>query len=288
VAEPGSSGDAGAAAGRGGSGPAGAGKLDGKIALITGAGSGIGRATAELFAAEGAAVVVVDIRQARVEETVEALRAGGHAAVGFRADVSREDEVAAMVAAATDAFGGLDVLFNNAGTAKPGTALELSLEDWRRVLDVNLTSVFLGVKHAVPAIAARGGGSVINTASISGLRGDEANFAYNAAKAGVVNVTRALAIDFAPLGVRVNCICPGGIDTPPMAWVFPDAASRARAEQAHVLGRLGRPAEIAAAALFLACADSSFVTGHALVVDGGATIGTGLPSLGTPPTAARP
>jgi len=148
---------------------------------------------------------------------------------------------------------------------------------------VNLTSVFLGVRHAVPVMAERGGGSIISTASVSGIRGDVSNFAYNAAKAGVVNVTQAMAIDFADRGIRVNCICPGVIETPPIEWIYTDEDQRHAAAATSVLDRFGQPDEIANAALFLASDESSFVTGHALVVDGGLTIQTGLPPLQPPP-----
>ena len=183
--------------------------------------------------------------------------------------MSKAEDVEAMVAEAVRQFGGLDVLFSNAGTLRPGTAVELSVEDWDYVMAVNVRSVFLGAKYAVPAMEARGGGSIINTASISGLHGDGGAVVYAASKAAVINLTRALATDHAAAGIRVNAICPGTIATPPVLRMMADPDVLAVNVNAHSLGRLGRPEEIAAAAVWLASDESSFVTGECINASGG-------------------
>ena len=243
--------------------------LQNKVAIVTGAGSGIGAASALRFAAEGATVGVADIRLAKAEETPPAVREAGGEAVAIAVDVAQADSVAAMVQTMVDQFGRLDVLFNNAGTLRPGTAVELSPEDWDLVMAVNVRSVFLGAKYAVPHMERQGAGSIINTASVSGLHGDGGAVCYAASKAAVINLTRALSTDHAPNGVRVNAICPGTIQTPPVNRMMGNPQVLEANIKAHALRRLGFPEEIANAAVWLASDESSFVSGEALVVDGG-------------------
>ncbi len=268
---------------------AGSGQLEGKVAIVTGAASGIGEASAKRFAAEGATVVAVDIREPRAQETADAIVESGGEAIALGADVARAADVEAMVAAAVDRFGQLDVLYSNAGTLRPGTAEELSVEDWDLVMGVNVRSVFLGAKYAVPAMRAGGGGSIINTASISGLHGDGGAVCYAASKAAVINLTRALSTDHAAEGIRVNAICPGTIETPPVQRMMQDPEALEVNLRAHSIGRLGLPEEIAAAALWLASDESSFVSGEHLVVDGGLRSRSPLGRLADPrPKHKRP
>ena len=216
------------------------GLLENKVAIVTGAASGIGAASARRFAAEGAAVVAVDIRGARAQETANTItEAGGHA-IALEADVAQASDVERMVADTVSRLGGLDVLYSNAGTLRPGTAVELSVEDWDLVMAVNVRSVFLGAKYAIPAMVERGGGSIINTASISGLHGDGGAICYAASKAAVINLTRALSTDHAAQGIRVNAICPGTIETPPVKRMMQDPAS-AGGEPASPRDRSPRP-----------------------------------------------
>lgn len=248
-------------------------RLADKVAIITGAASGIGRASALLFAREGAAVLVADVNERGGADAVAAIVAAGGRAAFQRTDVSSSEDVRAMVQAALDRFGALDILFNNAGIAGESAWLAQSSEDnWRRVLDVNLTGVYLGMKHALPVMMERGGGSIISTASVAGLVGWRAAAAYSAAKAGVINLTRTAALEYARYNIRVNCICPGVIETPLLHAVQgADAESRARLVQMQPLPRLGQADDIASMALYLASDESAFVTGAAMVVDGGYT-----------------
>lgn len=263
------------------------GVLENKVAIVTGAGSGIGAATAVRFAAEGAAVVAVDIRESKAHETVEEIAANGGHALAMGVDVAEAAAVEAMVSETVAQFGGLDVLFSNAGTIRLGTAVELSVEDWDLVMAVNVRSVFLGAKYAVPAMETRGGGSIVNTASISGLHGDGGAVCYAASKAAVINLTRALSTDHAAAGIRVNAICPGTIATPPVQRMMEDPVALEVNLAAHSLGRLGQPSEIASAALWLASDESSFVTGEHLVVDGGLRAQSPLGRLADPRPAHK-
>ncbi len=249
-------------------------RLSGKVALITGAGSGIGRVAAELFASEGAAVVVADVAAEAARDTVAAITANGGRAAAVTVDVADEQQVADMVGVAVDRFGALDVLFNNAGIfpGDDGGVLDTPPTTWDRVMQVNVKGVWLGCRAAVPAMIDSGGGSIINVASFVALMGAAtAQVAYTASKGGVLAFTRELAVEYARAGIRANSLCPGPIDTPLLAELLADPERRQRRLVHIPMGRLGRPVEIARAALFLASDDSSFMTGSALVVDGGIT-----------------
>jgi NAD(P)-dependent dehydrogenase (short-subunit alcohol dehydrogenase family) len=250
-------------------------RLAGKVAIVTGAAMGIGRATAALFAREGAKVVVADIDTAKGEETVQQIRAEGGEALFVRTDVGRDEDVERLVRTAVERYGKLDVLHNNVGVAIGGAVTETPPESWHRVLDINLGGVYRGCRFAIPEMIRNGGGSIINTASVQGMVGFPGWAGYAASKGGIIALTRQMAIEYAKHRVRVNCICPGTIRTPMLDEVLekapdPDALLRAWAE-AHPIGRFGLPEDIAYAALYLASDESSFITGHALVVDGGVT-----------------
>ena len=251
-------------------------ELAGRVAIITGGASGMGRATSLLFAQAGANVVVADLNAAGGEEVAELASETGNEAVFQRADVSVEADVAALVERATKTFGRLDVMFNNAGIGGAvGPLEEIAVEDWDRTQAVCLRGVFLGIKHAVGAIRAAGGGAIISTASIAGIQGYPNLHAYSAAKAGVVNLTRSAALEFARDRIRVNCIAPGGISTPILyGFSGNDKASvDAMLTMAQPYPRAGQPEDIANAALFLASDAAQFITGQTLVVDGGAIAG---------------
>jgi len=256
--------------------------LQNKVAVVTGAGSGIGAASAIRFAREGARVLVADIRLHKAERTVAEIVGMGGEAIAIGVDVANAESVASMIARCVEYFGRIDVLFNNAGTLRPGSAVDLSVEDWDFVMGVNVRSVFLGAKYAVPHMEAQGGGSIINTASISGLHGDGGAVVYAASKAAVINLTRAMSTDHAPQGIRVNAICPGTIATPPVQRMMANPLALEVNLQAHALGRLGQPEEIANAAVWLASDESSFVTGEAIVVDGGLRAKSPLGRMGDP------
>ena len=250
------------------------GRLAGKVAVITGAGSGMGAVAAELFAAEGASVVVADAVEPGGSATAARIVSSGGRATFVRVDVTRSDEVAAMIDRATQAFGGLHVLYNNAGIfpADDGGTLDTPEATWDRVMDVNLKGVWLCCRHGIPAMLASGGGSIINVASFVALMGAAtAQIAYTASKGGVLSMTREIAVEYARKGIRANALCPGPIETPLLAELLSDPGRRAR-RMVHIpIGRLGQAEEIANAALFLASDESSLMTGASLVVDGGIT-----------------
>jgi meso-butanediol dehydrogenase/(S,S)-butanediol dehydrogenase/diacetyl reductase len=252
-------------------------RLQGKVCLVTGAGSGIGRATAIRFAREGATVALAD-RDGQAAERVCAEIKAAHPDVRVQpieADVTQALEVEAMVRATVDTFGSLDVLLNQAGVIQVGDITDLSEADWDRVLDVNLKGVFLGCKYGLRAMLAHGRGSIINTASISGLVGIPKQPAYCASKGGVIALTRALAVDFADRDIRVNCIAPGPIDTPWLENVMRapgDPAAEYRwMVMTQPLKRLGTVDEVAGACVYLASDDAAYVTGTVLTIDGGLT-----------------
>ncbi len=248
-------------------------RLEGKVALITGAGGGIGRATAELFAREGASVAVADYDLAAAQSTSAAIEAQGpgRRAVALAVDVSQPDQVDAMVDATVQAFGGIDILFNNAGILIFGAVTDTTFAEWRRVMAVNLDGVFLCSKAVIPHMRSRGGGSIINMSSSTGAHDGNGNAAaYVTSKGGVTLLTRCMAIDHAADQIRVNAIAPGPTDTPMLRRIM-SPAEMADFAATFPARRLGQPQEIAAAALFLASDEASFVTGAVFAVDGGQT-----------------
>jgi NAD(P)-dependent dehydrogenase (short-subunit alcohol dehydrogenase family) len=246
--------------------------LAGKVVLVTGAASGIGEATARRFAAEGARVVLVDIDERGAETVADAIRAAGGQASAFRADVARPADAEAMVAHAVTAFGGLDVLDNNATSGTMGRVADMDVADWERVVAVNLTAPFLAAKHAIPVMLARGGGVIVNISSAAGVQAEEGLAAYASAKAGLLALTRNIAAEYGRHGIRCNAICPGAVLTPPTrAFIAAVDGIRARMERANPLRRLAAPEELAAVVVFLASEEASFVNGATIMVDGGAT-----------------
>ena len=266
-------------------------RLDGQVAIITGAGSGIGAASARRFVEEGARVLVADMHDVKANALVDEL---GDAAAFFRADVSREDDVEAMVGEAIARWGRLDIMFNNAGFGGAIGPIEtITTDDFDITFDVLVKGVFLGIKHATPIMREQGSGSIINTASVAGLQAGWSPHLYSVAKAAVIHLTKSVALELGDYGIRCNCICPGIIATP-LAAGFAKASDEQLAEmkrrlgRTQVLGRIGDPVDIANAAVWLASDESSYVTGHAQVVDGGAFAGKPWSKQHESMTASRP
>ena len=249
-------------------------RLEGKVALITGGGSGIGKASCLLFASEGAKVVAVDMKVESAEQTVEEIRKAGGEARAFAADISKASDAEAMVRFAEEQFGALHVAFNNAGIFHPDddSVTNTPEEIWDLVIDVNLKGVFLGCRYEIPALLRAGGGSIINTASFVAVMGAAApQIAYTASKGGVLAMTREIAVEFARKNIRANALCPGPVQTPLLAELLSDSARRNRRLVHIPPGRFAEANEIASAALFLATDESSYVNGTTFLVDGGIT-----------------
>ncbi|SRR5579875_132665 len=247
------------------------GRIADRVAIVTGGASGIGKATVELFAREGARVVVADLPNSDGEAIAKS--AGG---MFVPTDVRDPKAIERLVQTACDKLGGLDIMFNNAGIGIVAPLLETPEDLYFNTLRIDLDGVYWGLKFAGRVMVQQKRGAIVNTASVAGIRGSQGLSAYNAAKHGVVGITRTAALEFAPAGVRVNCICPGIVDTPLVANAFGKTEKiRETLHRAHPLGRMAKPEEIARCVLFLASDDASFVTGHALVVDGGLCAGAG-------------
>ena len=254
------------------------GRLDHKIALITGGGSGIGRATALLFAQEGARIAIADWMESQAQAVVAEIQTRGGEAIAIKTDVAKAADAQRMVDETVRRFGRLDILYNNAGIGEAKLLHLMTEEEWDRTIDIDLKGVFLGSKYALPELM-KHGGVILSTASVAGLEGIRRMSHYCAAKAGVILLTKSMAMDYAEYGIRVNCICPGGIGTPLFETGY-ETLTPERKERAlkgftalHLLNRIGQPEEIARTALFLCSDDASFITGQAVVVDGGYTAG---------------
>lgn len=247
-------------------------RFEGKSVIVTGAGSGIGRAAALAYAAEGASLIVADIDERNGRETVSQLYELGAPAEFIRVDVSRAADCAAMVALAVSRYGRLDVAFNNAGiNLAVAPIADVDDAQWERIVAINLTGVFLCMKHEIPVMKRNGGGAIVNTASVGGVIGTAGVTAYCATKHGVVGLTKSAALDHIEDGIRINALCPGGTRTAMLAEWFKDPEVEKTATAATPIGRMADPAEIARSVLFLTCEESSFMVGHALIVDGGLT-----------------
>jgi NAD(P)-dependent dehydrogenase (short-subunit alcohol dehydrogenase family) len=245
-------------------------RLKNKIAIVTGGGGGIGRAAAVRFAAEGAKVTVADIDPVIGEETVSLIKEDGGEAIFVQTDVADSDQIKQLIHMTSSTFGGLHIMFNNAGIGNSEVrSVDLSEEEWDRVVDINLKGVFLGIKYAVPEISKSGGGAIINTSSLLGLKGQKYMSAYNASKAGVVVLTQNAALEYGKFNIRVNAIAPGVIDTKIIENWRQNERKWPIISRANALGRIGTPDEVANAVLFLASDEASFITGATLSVDGG-------------------
>jgi NAD(P)-dependent dehydrogenase (short-subunit alcohol dehydrogenase family) len=259
------------------------GKLNGKVAVITGAASGMGRATAIRFAQEGAAIVIADLNSQGGEQVVGECAAAGGRAVYQHTDVTSEAAIKAVISRAVKEFGRLDITYNNAGVGGAVGPLEkITEEDWDRTFAILTKAVFFGIKHSAPEMRKAGGGSIISTSSVAGLRGIAGLHAYSAAKKAVISITESAAIELGRDRIRVNCICPGGILTPLVYGMMPGGEKAAEQNLAKMqpIGRAGRPDDIAAMALFLASDESQWITGTAMIVDGGIATGNTRTDLG--------
>lgn len=253
----------------------GRGNLNGKVAFITGGANGIGRAAALAFAREGASVVVADVSEKGNEETARIVEEQGGRALAVRCDVRRTEDVKAALDKAVEAFGRLDFAFNNAGIEpkKPAPTADYDLDEWERIIDIDLRGVFLCMKHEIPLMLKNGGGAIVNTSSGAGVIGIKGSPAYTAAKHGVIGLTRATALDYAAQNIRVNVVCPGYIDTPMMEpFTGGTAEGRAKVISEEPIGRMGRPEEIANAVVWLCSEAAGFFVGSSVVIDGGQTI----------------
>jgi NAD(P)-dependent dehydrogenase (short-subunit alcohol dehydrogenase family) len=250
------------------------GSFAGKVAFVTGAANGIGRAAALAFAREGASVVVADISEKGNQETARLVEELGARALAVRCDVTRADDVKAALDSTVEAFGRLDFAFNNAGSEQPVTATaDLTEGEWDRIMRVNVRSVFLCMKYEIPLLLKQGGGAIVNTSSGAGVKGIAGQAAYCAAKFGIVGLTKAAALDYAISNIRVNVVCPGIIETPMMdRFTGGTPEGRARVIAQEPVGRMGKPEEIAAAVVWLCSDAAAFVVGHAMVIDGGQTV----------------
>ncbi|WP_051348737.1 SDR family NAD(P)-dependent oxidoreductase [Peribacillus kribbensis] len=251
-------------------------RLQAKAAVITGGGSGIGAAAAEVFAREGAKVVIADLNEEKLSQTVEDLLSKGFWAYGINCDVSSEEDVEKLILQTVQKCGKLDVIFNNAGTILPKPLEQVDGDEWDRLFQINVKSMYLTTKFAISHLK-KNKGAIINMASMTGVVGQQYNAAYSATKGAIIALTKTMAIDYAPYGVRVNCISPAGVRTPLLdTWLKqqenPVKASEAQ-DRSHMLGRTADSEEIARVALFLASEDASFVTGENIVCDGGAALG---------------
>lgn len=250
-------------------------RLQDRIAVITGAGSGIGQAMALQFAREGARIFAADINGAAVEATAAHVVAEGGQAQSMAVDVTQPEQVQAMIERAREVYGRIDILCNNAGIGSTTDVVEADPDEWDRVMTVNVKSVFLGCKYVIPHMIAQGGGVIVNTASVAGMVGIVKRASYSASKGAVIALTRQVAMDFIDMGIRVNCLCPGTVDSPWVGRLLQEAgdpvAARAALVARQPMGRLGTPEEVAAAALYLASDDAAFITGTGLVIDGGLT-----------------